>query len=115
MENEVPTTVEGKVGLFKKFLSTIVGKIKSAYSTVSGIVSNDKVADGIMRWPRPTAFFLIVSMFIFGWFHPATLLAFAQAIAVLPEHFWDVIFIVLGSVAASKGVNDIAKILAAKK
>lgn len=118
----VATVVDGikdesakKVGKIKGFFAAIKKHFSNTVSAVTGMISNEKAADGIMRWPRPVAFFLTVAMFLIGWFHPATLLAFAQAISALPEHFWDVIFIILGSIGVSKGANDIAKILSARK
>lgn len=103
------------VGKIRGFFRALKQKASNLYSSISGAISNDRAADGIMRWPRPVAFFLIVVMFVFGWFNPATLLGFAQALAVFPESFWNVIYIILGSIGASKGANDIAKILTARK
>lgn len=79
------------------------------------LANNEAAADGIMRWPRPVAFFMLVTMFIVGWFNPTTLMAFAQAIAVLPESFWTVVFIVLGSIGATKLSNDIIKVITSRK
>lgn len=122
VEETVSTVVDAikeettqKVGKVKGFFSAIKKTFSSTVSKVTGLISNEKAADGIMRWPRPVAFFLTVAMFLIGWFHPAALLAFAQAISALPDHFWDVIFIILGSIGVSKGANDIAKILSARK
>lgn len=118
MEQEVPTTEQAvvkQVGKIKGFFIGLKQKATNLYASISGAVSNDKAADGIMRWPRPVAFFLIVIMFVLGWYNPATLLGFAQALAAFPESFWNVIYIILGSIGVSKGANDIAKILSARK
>lgn len=92
-------------------------KLKTYFKRAKEILkqlSNGKVADGVMRWPRPVAFALMVAMFLYGWSNPAALLAFAQAISALPADFWTVVYIVLGSIGISKGANDIAKIIGSR-
>lgn len=126
MADKVVTTVETvvetavvegtkKVKGIRGWFTAIKTKFTTLKNGISEVVGNEKAADGVMRWPRPVAFFMIVAMFMVGWFHPATLLAFAQAIAALPESFWTVVYIVLGSIGVSKGANDIVKIIGARK
>ncbi len=121
-ETTVETAVEAvvvktteKVGKVKGWFTSIKTKFTTLKDGISNVINNEKTADGVMRWPRPVAFFLITIMFVIGWFHPATLLAFAQAIAALPESFWTVVYIVLGSIGVSKGANDIVKIISSRK
>lgn len=121
-ETTVETTVETvvvktteQVGKIKGWFTAIKTKFTTLKDGISNVINNEKTADGVMRWPRPVAFFMIVAMFMVGWFHPATLLAFAQAIAALPESFWTVVYIVLGSIGVSKGANDIVKIISSRK
>lgn len=93
------------------WIKHIKEKAKNVLESIKPILSNDKAADGIMRWPRPVAFFLLVVMFITGWFNPALLLSYATALAAFPTDFWNVVFIVLGSIAGSKIITDIDKII----
>lgn len=86
-------------------------KAKKFLAGLTNALDNEKLATATMRWPRPVAFFLLVVMFVLGWSNPAGLLAFASALAAFPADFWNVIFILLGSIAGSKGIADIAKIL----
>ncbi|MCK9529449.1 MAG: 3TM-type holin [Gammaproteobacteria bacterium] len=111
----VVTETTKKVGKIRGWFRSVKTKFGNLTSGISDVISNEKAADGIMRWPRPVAFFMIVIMFCVGWFHPATLLAFAQALAAFPESFWTVIFIILGSIGVSKGANDIVKIISSRK
>lgn len=89
----------------------IKDRIKKVISALKPLTDNDGMATGIMRWPRPTAFFLLVILFVVGWFNPATLLAYASALAAFPQDFWNVVFIILGSIAGSKGLADIGKLI----
>jgi hypothetical protein len=86
-------------------------RIKKVISALKPLTDNDGMATGIMRWPRPVAFFLLVILFVVGWFNPTTLLAYASALAAFPQDFWNVVFIILGSIAGSKGMADIGKLI----
>ncbi|GFM27155.1 hypothetical protein [Novosphingobium sp. PY1] len=86
-------------------------RLKKVIAALRPLMDNDRAATAIMRWPRPAAFFLLVVLFVVGWFNPLTLMAYAQALAAFPQDFWNVIFILLGSIAGSKGMADIAKLL----
>jgi hypothetical protein len=59
-----------------------------------------------MRLPRPVSFVLIVTMFLLGWHDPTHFSVFADAMAKLPSEFWNVVMILLGSIAASKLIRD---------
>lgn len=100
---------------FKGFVQAVKARGAKLASSIGEIVNNEKAADGIMRWPRPVAFFLIVIMFVVGWFNTGGLLAFAQAISALPSDFWTIIYIVLGSIGASKLSNDVIKVITSRK
>lgn len=99
-------------------LNNLVKKFQTSVATVwqffGTLLNNGKIADAIMRWPRPAAFFMLVVMFFVGWHNPVTFMAFAKAISALPNPFWDVIFLILGSIGLSKGANDYAKIMSAR-
>lgn len=118
VETVVKTETKTETSWFKRivgFPKSVMTKANGWMTSIQGAVGNDQAADGIMRWPRPVAFFMLVIMFTVGWFHPATLLLFAQALAAFPESFWTVVFIILGSIGVSKGANDIVKIIGARK
>jgi len=89
--------------------TNIISKAKELFSKVKPYLSTEKLADNSMRWARPMALMLVTLMFVVGWSNPTTLLAFAQAIAVLPEAFWNVVYIVLGSLATTKLIRDIGQ------
>lgn len=86
-------------------------RMKKVISALKPLADNDGIATGIMRWVRPCAFFLLVILFVVGWFNTATLLAYAGALAAFPQDFWNVCFIILGSIAGSKGMADIGKLI----
>lgn len=67
---------------------------------------NNGTADAIMRWPRPTAFFLITIMFVLGWYNPEKFTQFADACGKLPDNFYNIIYIVLGSIAPNKLIGS---------
>lgn len=96
-------------------LKKLIKKSKAVAAAIKPILSNEKAADAIMRWPRIVAFFLMTIMFVVGWFQTSTLLAFATAISALPADFWTVVYIVLGSIGASKLSNDIVKVITSRK
>ena len=60
-------------------------RIKKVVSALKPLADNDGMATGVMRWVRPTAFFLLVILFVVGWFNTATLLAYAGALAAFPQ------------------------------
>lgn len=62
----------------------------------------NKSIDLVMRLPRPVAFFLICAMFVLGWNNPAIFLQYANALTALPEAFWAVVMLLLGSIAVDK-------------
>jgi len=90
-------------------LSAVLSRAKALAAKLIPVTSGDKAADISMRWARPIALMLITLMFVIGWSNPTSLLAFAQAIAVLPEAFWNVVYIVLGSLATTKLIRDIGQ------
>lgn len=110
-EEAIVETATEKVSKFKGFFQKIKSKLGAVTSSVGVIMDNEKNADGVMRWPRPVAFFLITIMFVVGWFHPATLLAFAQAISALPDHFFNIVYIILGSIGVTKFSKDMGNFI----
>lgn len=105
----------GFFGTIKKYAKIVKTGINKAGTITKKIINNEKIADGIMRWPRIVAFFLMTIMFVVGWFNTAGLLAFAQAISALPADFWTAVYIILGSIGASKLGNDIVKVISSRK
>lgn len=81
-------------------------KAKEFFNKLKPSLGVDALANNSMRWARPIALMLITVMFVIGWSNPATLLAFAQAIAVLPDQFWTVVYIILGSLSTTKLLRD---------
>lgn len=119
MENKQQETKKnektGFFGTIKKYINAVKTGINKVGTITKQIINNDKIADGIMRWPRIVAFFLMTIMFVVGWFNTAGLLAFAQAISALPADFWTAVYIILGSIGASKLGNDIVKVISSRK
>jgi hypothetical protein len=114
-EQQVEAKLEETRGKIGKWISDLKAKVNKALSGFGKIANNEKAADGIMRWPRPVAFFMMVVMFIMGWLNPIHFLGFANALAALPADFWTVCYIILGSIGISKGANDIVKIISSRK
>ena len=88
------------------FFNAAWAKIWIFLCWLDNFISNDKLADGLMRWPRPVAFTLLIVLMIVGWHNPATLIAFAKGLSALPDRFWEVVFIILGSIATTKAARD---------
>ena len=81
--------------------------LKGRWAAIRTARPLNALADALMRYVRPAAFIMIVAMFWEGWKQPNAFATYADALSKLPDRFWDVAFLLLGSIASTKLVRDL--------
>jgi hypothetical protein len=67
----------------------------------------DSMMDGVNRLPRPIMVFSVFYMFFMAYRNPGQFAIVMQALAIIPEQMWDLLYIIIGFYLPSRMIEKI--------